>query len=297
MRTVYAAVRRQRPKGACNKFLAFLCQIAIVFAFNKTIMDTCDYKLVVEPTESRVARNESDFYTFRIPLKLLQERDQNLLQTVLDTANVAHGHNASGNETVIITCPEGTSAQLQWLVDGLNQFDVQVREQVGTKFVDFSVIKSCELCCVDRRLDDRGVDPVSGVAQLTHAGGALVLHPDLRDEMPVHHVATLRRSIKAAADAHAPVGRLDYHFGAEGGGGCGMYGVLSRASKVVAEKLREPDDVFDMLNRIRDDFGRVLATDCRLTGSVVYGNNDTVAYDLDEQADREALAAERQLVL
>ncbi len=260
-------------------------------------MDTCNYKLVVEPTESRVIRNENDFYTFRIPLGLLQERDPNLLQTVVDTAHVAFGHNTPDSKTVIITCPEGASATLQWLLDELSAFDVKVREQSETKFVSFSVLESCELSCVDRRLDDRGADPVSKVAQLTHAGGALVLHPKLKGEMPAHHIAGLRRNIEAVARLGAPVGRLDYHFGAEGGGGCGMYKALSKATPAVAEILRGPEDVVEMLRSVRDDLGRVLATDCKITGSVVYGDNDTMIYDLDEPADREALAAERELVL
>ncbi len=269
-------------------------------------MEACNY-LAIEPVESRVAQNEDDFYTFRIPLGLLQKYDSDLLQTVLDTANVAFSHNAPGNKLVTITCPEGGSADLHWLILELKKagLQVEVREQADTKFVDFTTIKNCDLGCVDRRLDDTGYDPIAKTAQITHAGGALVLHPKLKDEMPAHHVKALTRSIEFAAEAGAPVNKLDYHFGAQGdgpldakaGGGCGMYKVLTEGSPTIREALQKPDDIIEMLRMIRNAFGKVLATDCHLTGSVVYGNNDSMVYDLDNPADVEAIIAEKGLAL
>ena len=115
--------------------------------------------------------------------------------------------------------------------------------------------------------------------------------------MPVAHVVNLVRALRYAAEAKAPVSILNYHFGAEGSGGCGMYGVLSGANAKIRETLNRPEDIFYMLNLVRDRYGRILSTDCRITGSVLYGSKDSMTYDLDEIADREALMAEKELVL
>jgi hypothetical protein len=172
-----------------------------------------------------------------------------------------------------------------------------VRQQVASKFVDLNIITNCGLGCVDRRLDDVGVDPVSKTAQITHAGGALVLHPQLRAEMPAHHVATLERGLSVLADHGAPVGKIDYHFGAGGAGGCGMYGLLASKNSAIREHLRTPEDIIDMLRRIREACAKVLTTDCGITGSVVYKDLSGMAYNLDDKADTEALRAEKDLVL
>ena len=260
-------------------------------------MNSAEFKLYVEPTESRVARNESDFYTLRLPFRMLRHQDPNLLQVLTDTGNVAFSHNKSDSKKVLVTCPKGTAESLQWIKESLGQFDVEIREQIGSKFVDFNVIKSCSLGCVDRRLDDTGVDVISKEAQITHAGGPLVLHPKLKDEMPAAHRANLLRALQYAADARAPVGTLNYHFGAEGTSGCGMYAVLSGGSARIRETLRGPDNIIDMMKMVRDTYGRVLSPDCNITGSVVLGSKDSITYNLDDAADVEALKAEKDLVL
>ncbi|MBU0705840.1 hypothetical protein KJ657_03110 [Patescibacteria group bacterium] len=168
-------------------------------------MNNAEFKLYVEPTESRVARNESDFYTLRLPFSMLKEQDPNLLQVIADTGNVAFGHNKPDSKTVVVTCPEGSSGEMQWIKEALPQFDVQIREQAGSKFVELTALKGCSLGCVDRRLDDTGVDVLSKEAQITHAGGPLVLDPKLKDEMPAAHRENLIRALQTAAESGAPV--------------------------------------------------------------------------------------------
>ncbi|MFH0838464.1 MAG: hypothetical protein V1880_04340 [Patescibacteria group bacterium] len=260
-------------------------------------MNNAEFKLYVEPTESRVARNESDFYTLRLPLAMLQEKNADLLTVLTDTGNVAFGHNKPDSKTVVVTCPQGATESLQWIKEALSQFNVEIREQAGSKFVNFYTLKGCSLGCVDRRLDDTGVDPISREAQITHAGGPLVLHPKLKDEMSVAHRVNLFRAMEHAKDAGVPVGNMNYHFGAEGTSGCGMYGVLSEANAKVRETLRGPEDIISMMRMIREEFGGMLSTDCRITGSVVLGSKDSITYNLDDPADIEALKAEKNLVL
>ena len=121
-------------------------------------MNTAEYKLFVDPTESRVARNESDFYTLRLPFGMLRQQNADLLQVLTDTGDVAFSHNKPESKKIIVTCPEGSAETMQWIRDTLPQFDVEIFEQPGVKFVEFSRLKGCSLGCVDRRLDDMGVD-------------------------------------------------------------------------------------------------------------------------------------------
>lgn len=260
-------------------------------------MNTAAYKLFVDPIESRVARNESDFYTLRLPLRMLLERDPDLLQVLTDTGNVAFGHNKPGSHKVVVTCPEGASDTLEWIRESLPQFDAEIREQPNTRFVELTRLKGCSLGCVDRRLDDTGVDVLSKEAQITHAGGPLVLDPRLAEEMPAAHRKNLIRALQIASQSGAPVGNLNYHFGAEGSSGCGMYGVLTSANPRILETLNRPGDIIGMLRRVRDEYGRILSTDCRITASVVLGSKDSITYNPEDPADWEALLAEKELVL
>jgi len=260
-------------------------------------MKTAEYRLFVDPTESRVARNESDFYTFRVPLAMLCENDQNLLQVLIDTGNVAFGHNRPGNQKVVVTCPKGASRRLQWIKTSLPQFDVEIREQAGNRFVEFTGFRGCSLGCVDRRLDDTGVDIFSKEGQITHAGGPLVLDPKLESEMPGAHRASLVRALKYASENGAPVNSLNYHFGAEGSSGCGMYNALTSANPRIREVLNHPGDIVKMMRRVRDHYGRILSTECRITASVVLGSKDSITFSPEDPADYEALLAEKDLVL
>jgi len=262
-------------------------------------MHNCEYELHLEATESRLAQNEDNSYTFRVPFGLLKTPDSNLLKTVIETAGVAFGHNRPDSKNLVITCPVGHSEDINWLVTGLKQagIQVQVKEQARSKFVDITALKGSTLCCVDRRLDDQGVHPLTQTGQITHAGGPLVLDPNLRQEMPANHVEVLQKGIQTLAEAGAPLKALDYHFGAEGGGGCGMYNLLTRLNQRIKDALSTPQDICEMLNRVRDELGRFAATDCMITGSVVYGDGSTMTYNLDEVEDKEALLAERNLVL
>lgn len=168
--------------------------------------------------------------------------------------------------------------------------------QNDAEFVNLTADHKPELCCVDRRMDDIGVDETSHAAQITHAGGPLILHPDLQGEMPAHHVATLTRGLQHLAQT-SPVARLDYHFGIEGGQGCGMFALLSGKNHTIREALQSPEDVREMLLHIRDKFAAVLATNCRITGTVVTPENDISTFDLDADADFAGLLDHKDLVL
>lgn len=261
-----------------------------------------DYKLVVEPTESRVAYNENDSYTYRVPFGLMKVRNPHLLRTIVETAGVAFSHNKPGSKKIVMTCPKGMSDSVQWLVGELSQegFQVDVRELDGVKFMELNILKGCSLGCVDRRMDDTGVDPIAKTGQITHAGGPLILDPALRRlmiEQHQDHLRTLEDALFMANRSAAPINRLDYHFGVEGGGGCGMYGVLSRAHEEIRDLLKSPSDIVDMLKRVRDAYGNALSRDCSITGTVVGPENDSMIYDLDDSGDVRGLLREDRIVL
>lgn len=259
-----------------------------------------NFCLQIEPTESRISLNEKNFYTLRVPSELLIKDDLNFLQAVIDTANVAFSHNNSESKKIIeITCPDGASENLEWLLTELRRsgFDPRIKTQKKSRFVELSFLDSCSLDCVDRRLDDMGVNPITRTSQITHPGGPLVLHPYLEGIVPLHHVETVKRSLKLLKGAGSSVNRLGSHMGAEGEPGCGMLALLKRDNSSVGEILSNPDDLCIMMDLIRDKYWDLLASHCSATGTVVYPDGSSCCFDLDNDGDVNDLKSEKDLQL
>lgn len=261
-------------------------------------MNNAEFELHVIPSEFRVAQSESKSYTLRLPMSMLLKQDLNLEQVLMDTGSVAFGHNKPDSRIVVVHCPAGAEQSVEWIREKLRQFEVRVRPQDQKRFISMMSLRKCGLGCVDRRLDDTGVNLMSGEAQITQAGGPLVLHPILTEAMPPAHRANLLRAMELAVKSGAAVGSLNYHFGAEGASGCGMYGALSKANPSIRETLSRPQDVVDMLKMIRDKHARLLQPNTEITGSVLLGGSgDTITYDLDDPDEVKDMLSERNLVL
>jgi hypothetical protein len=260
-----------------------------------------NHQLILNPSESRIGYNDNRFYTFRLPLHIMEVEDPNTLCSIVDTAKAVFRHNKPDSKKVIITCPEGGTKKLIWITRALEKEGMKVTMQVQpkNKFIDLSVIGGVELCCVDRRMDDKGATEDS--TQITHSGGPLVLHPDLEKVESIQpYRQTIIRSLSAANAAGSPVKRLDYHFGAEGGAGCGMYATLLKdpvIGPIFRAKLNTPDQIRVMLDKIRHGLRDILSADCRITGTVIDGKEASIVYDLDKRADAKGLSEERDLVL
>ena len=260
-----------------------------------------NHQLILNPSESRIGYNDNRFYTFRLPLHIMEVEDPNTLRSIVDTAKSVFRHNKSDSKKVIITCPEGGQKKLIWITRALEQEGMSVTMQIQpkNKFIELSAISGVELCCVDRRMDDKGATEES--TQITHSGGPLLLHPDLEKVESVQpYRQTIVRSLSAANASGSPVRRLDCHLGAEGGAGCGMYATLLKdpvIGPIFRAKLHTPEQIRVMLDRIRHGLRDILSTDCRITATVIDGKEASIVYDLDKRADAKGLSDEMDLVL
>lgn len=247
-----------------------------------------NYHLDVAPTEFSPSFDEKQSYTVRLPFDTLLKSSPDFLNSLLDTANVAFGHNEPGKKDIYVSVPIGYAGELKHLEDFFTQQGMKVtfNESEAGDFAKISVIKNLEWTCVDRRLDDKGANDTGETAdgqlgQITHPASILFLHKEVAKNLPPHHRKYLREIIRQVNENRWKIKELVLHAGIDGAAGCGGVGVARRAGA----KIETIEDHVRMVREIRDSYKDAMDQECRITAQLVDPDNNVTTLDTDDAGE------------